>query len=308
MARGQQAAVPVIGLASGGTADGNRDQIFAFKQGLGDQGYADGRNMEILYRYAGTQYDRLPALAAELVNRRVAVIAAVAGTAAVVAAKSATTSIPVVFENGSDPVALGIVASLNRPDSNVTGVAFLGQEVTAKRLEVLHGLVPAAKVIGYLLNSASPQSSAQLKEAEIAARRLGVRLVVQNAGTPSDIEEAFANFARQQFEGLVVDTDILFFTQRSQLAALASRYTVPAVYHAREIVEAGGLMSYGANIVEAYRLAGNYTGRVLKGAKVADLPVQQSTRVELVINIQTARSLGLEIPSKMPALADAVIE
>jgi putative ABC transport system substrate-binding protein len=280
----------------------------AFHQGLREQGYVEGQNVQILYRWADAHLDRLPALAADLVNQRVAVIATLGGTAAAIAAKSATKEIPVVFELGSDPVALGLVGSLSHPGGNVTGVTFLGQEITAKRLEFLHELIPTAKSIGYLANPSSQQTPVQLVEAENAARTLGVHLLIQNASTPSDIETAFAFFASRQVNAVSVDSDILFFSQRDQVVGSATRYAIPAIYHTREIADAGGLVSYGGSFAEAYRLAGSYAGRILKGERPADLPVQQSTKVEMVINMKTAKALGLTVPQTILLRADEVIE
>jgi putative ABC transport system substrate-binding protein len=299
--RAQQPAIPVIGSL------GTPVDAAAFHRGLGEQGYIEGRNVNILYQEAEFRNDRWPALAADLVSRKVAVIAAF-GTAEAVAAKSATSTIPIVFITGSDPMELGLIASLSHPGGNVTGVAFLAKEVTAKRLGLLHQTVPAATLIGHLVNQSAPPAAAQIREAELAARALGVRLVVQNASVPNDIEVAFANLAAQRIGALLVDASVLFFFERNQIAALAARYALPAIYHTREIVEAGGLMSYAGSLSEQIRVFGVYVGRILKGAKPADLPVQQATKIELVINQKTAKTLGLTIPETLLATADEVIQ
>ena len=307
VARAQQRALPVIGYLDAGSESARAPFTAAFRQGLGEQGYVEGQNVEILYRWAESQYDRLPALAADLVRRRVAVIHAQA-TPSALAAKSATTTIPIIFSIGTDPVSLGLVASLNRPGGNVTGVTFLAQELTAKRLELLHEIVPTATSIGLLANPSGPQTEAEMRDAEIAAHILGVRLTVVNATTPSEIEAAFAILAGQRVAALLVGVDTLFVEQRDQLAELVARYSVPAIYAFRDFVDAGGLMSYGPSWHDAWRLAGTYVGRILSGDKPSDLPVQQSARVETVLNLKTAKALGLTVPDKLFALADEIIE
>jgi putative ABC transport system substrate-binding protein len=307
-ARAQQSTMPVIGYLSGGTELEGRRLTAAFHQGLGEQGFVEGRNVEVLYRWAENQYDRLPVFAAELVRRRVAVIATTAGAGAALAAKSATTSIPIVFQTGADPVELGLVGSFSHPGGNVTGVAMLTVALISKRLELLHEIVRHAVAIGFLVNPAYPKVEEQIREAQNAARKLGLQLVIENASSPNEIEVAFGNFASQQVQAVLVDTDPLFFVRRDQLAALATRYTLPAIYHAHEIAEAGGLMSYGSHFADAYRLAGSYAGRILKGDMPSDLPVQQVTKVELVINLKTAKALGLTIPLNLLGRADEVIE
>jgi putative ABC transport system substrate-binding protein len=279
-----------------------------FLKGLGETGYVEGRNVTIEYRWTDFQSDRLTGLAAELVNRRVAVIVATAGEEPALAAKTATATIPIVFSFGGDPVELGLVESLNRPGGNITGVSFLIRELTPKRLELLHEMVPGVTSIGYLFNPASRTTEAERRDAEVAGRSLGVRLVLLGAKTPSEIDAAFATLAAEQVGALLVDSDPLFFRQREQLAALAASHLVPAVYFARGNVVAGGLMSYGANITDAYRVVGTYVGRILKGEKPADLPVQRSTKVELIINLKTAKALSLDIPATLYARADEVIE
>jgi putative ABC transport system substrate-binding protein len=273
-----------------------------------EQGYVEGQNVEILYRWAEQRYDQLPALAADLVARRVAVIFATASAASAMAAKAATGAIPVVFQLGTDPVALGLVASFNRPVGNVTGVNFFAIALLPKRLELLHAIAPGAKSIGFLQNPTTFGFEAQMTEVEVAARALGVRLVTLNARTPEDIDAAFEIIASQRLGALLVGSDSMFFAQGGQLANLALRHAIPAIYHAREIVDLGGLASYGASFADAHRLAGIYTGRILKGEKPADLPVQQSTKVELVINLKTAKALGLTVPETLLATADEVIQ
>jgi putative tryptophan/tyrosine transport system substrate-binding protein len=306
-ARAQQASMPVIGVLNGGTEIVTG--LGALRQGLGEQGYVEGRNLEILYRSAAGRYDRLPELAADLVRRRVAVIASQGGPASL-AAISATATIPIVFATGGDPIELGLVASLDRPGGNATGASFLTSELTAKRLELLHEIVPAATLIGFLFNPTNSVGEAERREAEIAARILGVRLVIAHASTASETEAAFAILVEQRIGALLVAGDPLFANvQRDQLVAFAARHAVPAIYETREIVPAGGLMSYGAkDISGAYRLAGNYAGRILKGEKLADLPVQRSTRTEMVLNLKTAKALGLTVPQSLLFAADEVIE
>jgi putative tryptophan/tyrosine transport system substrate-binding protein len=306
--RAQQPAMPVVGYLNGGRESAVRSTTTAFHQGLRELGFVEGRNVEILYRWADTDNDRLPALAADLVRRGVAVIVATNSTGAALAAKSATATISIVFAVGIDPVELGLVASLNRPGGNTTGVSFLVQELVAKRLEVLHQFVPAATSIGFLVNPTLPRIEAQIREAEIAARILGLRLAILKASTASEIEGALANFETQRMDALLAGSDVLLFELSGRLAAWAARNAVPAIYSCREIVDAGGLMSYGASLSDAFRLAGTYAGRILKGEKPADLPVQQATKVELVLNMKTARALGLTFPIALLVRADEVIE
>jgi len=312
VARAQQPTMPVIGLLSWGNepfaANGTGAALAAFHKGLGEQGYFDGRNVTILFRWAEFRPDRLPAMAAELADRRVAVIVTTAGVAPALAAKAVTTTIPIVFQLGADPVEFGLVSSFNRPGGNITGATFLTQALIAKRLEVLREAVPSATSIGYLVNPTSPQTVVILREAENAARILEVRLVILNASIPSEIEAAFTALAAQRIGALCVDTDAFFTLHGAEIAALAARYTVPAIFGFRARVEAGGLMSYGTDISDAYRLAGAYAGRILKGEKPGDLPVQQSTKVELTINLKTAKALGLTFPQSILLRADEVIE
>jgi putative ABC transport system substrate-binding protein len=303
----QQPSVPVIGYLSAATLETGPTNLEAFRQGLAQTGYVEGRNVDILFRQAEYHYDRLPALAADLVGHRVAVIVTTAGAAAALAARGATSTIPIVFQLGSDPVRLGLVASFNRPGGNITGVSFLTGALTAKRLELLHEAAPAATTIGYLFNPNGPDDGRR-GQAEAAAHTLGVRMLILNVTAPSEIEAAFATVIEQRVGALLVDSDPLFAGQRRQLAALAARYGMPAIYHIRETVEAGGLMSYGANASDAYRLAGAYVGRILRGEKPADLPVQQSAEVELAINLGAAKALGLAFPLSLLGRADEVIE
>ena len=307
-ASAQQAALPVIGYLNGTTESTAPHFTAAFRQGLGELGYVEHQNVSIEYHWVGVQYDRLPALAADLVRRRVALIFAAGGTAPARAAKSATATIPIVFVAGGDPVGAGLVASLNRPGGNVTGAAILTSALTAKRLELLHELVPAATSIGFLVDPTNPTGKAVMMEAETASRALGMRLVILNASNSNDIEAAFEILSAERIKALLVGGDPLWTVQRFQLAALAARHAVPAIYAVREIVDAGGLMSYGASVSNAYRLAGNYAGRILKGEKPADLPVQQSTRIEMALNLKTAKALGLAIPEALLATADVVIQ
>jgi putative ABC transport system substrate-binding protein len=308
-ARAQQPAMPVIGFLDPRSPDGMTERVRAFRQGLKNTGIVEGENVAIEYRWAENQIDRLPALAADLVRRRVAVIAAPGGAASALAAKAATSTIPIVFTVNEDPVRLGLVASLARPGGNATGINFLSGELVAKRLELLRELVPGAARVALLVNpTAATSAERTLLDVEPAARAIGLQIQVVNASTIREIDAAFATFVRERPDALFVGSDALFVSRRVQLANLASRHAVPATYSSREIAEVGGLMSYGANIQDAWRQAGVYTGQILKGAKPADLPVVQSSKFELVINASTARMLGLTVPDKLLALADEVIE
>jgi putative tryptophan/tyrosine transport system substrate-binding protein len=305
----QQPAVPVIGFLHDQSPEVNRELVAAFQRGLAEIGYVEGRNVAIEYRWVRGQYDRLPSLVADLVHRQVAAIAVPGTTEPVLAVRRATQTIPIVFAVGIDPVEAGLVASLNRPGGNLTGVSILNAMIMAKRLELLHRLVPTATVIALLFNPTNPRLvKVQTEEAELAARKLGVRLVVLNASSQSDIETAFATLVQQQTGALVVSGNPLFIAAGNQLVALAARYKVPTIYQYRETALIGGLLSYGTSLPDAYRLVGSYTGRILKGEKPADLPVQQATKIELVINLRTAKALGLVVPETLLVSADEVIE
>jgi putative ABC transport system substrate-binding protein len=307
-ARAQQAALPVIGFLGPTSPDVFADRLRGLHRGLKETGYVEGENLVIAYQWAEGQFDRLPALAAELVRRRVAVIATGA-TSAAFAAKAATTTIPVLFVTPEDPVGLGLVASLARPDGNMTGVNLLSAEVVAKRLELLRELIPGAARVAVLINPADANTSdSTLRDVEQAARTIGLQIQVARARTIGEIDAAFAAFARERPDALFVSTDPFFTSRRVQLANLASRHAIPMTSGTREITDVGGLTSYGANIPDAWRQIGAYAGRILKGAKPADLPVVQATKLELVINAQTARILGLTVPASLLATADEVIE
>ena len=306
-ARAQRPAIPVIGFLNGTSPEGYGLFLLAFRQGLSETGYIEDRNVAIEYRWAEGHYERLPALAADLVRRRVAVIAATSTPANVIAMK-ATTTIPIVFTTSSDPVELGLVASLNRPGGNVTGAVTLNVEVVSKRLELLHTMVPTASMIVVLANSTNPNAETQSRTLQAAARTIGQQIMIVNAATENDIDAVFARLGEQRAGALLVDTDAFLFSRRDQLIELAKRYKIPAIFDRRKFAEAGGLMSYGGSVTDVYRLAGIYVGRILKGEKPANLPVQQSTKVELVINLNTARALGLEVPPMLIARADEVIE
>jgi putative ABC transport system substrate-binding protein len=308
VARAQQPALPVIGFLNAGSPAERTNLVAAFGQALRESGYVEGRTVSIEYRWADNQYNRLPALMADLIRRQAAVIATPGSTPAALAAKSATTTIPIVFSSGSDPVRLGLVASLNRPGGNVTGMSFLTNQLVTKQIGLLHELTPAARVIGLLVNSNFPDTAGLTKDAQMAADALGRQLVVVKVGTESDLDFAFTNFVQQRTGAVLVPAEPLFFTRRERLVALAASHAVPTIYSLSEFVNAGGLMSYGTSNIEGWRQVGLYTGRILKGEKPSDLPVVQSTRFELVINLKTAKTLNLEIPSGILAIADEVIE
>ena len=305
-ARAQQPAMPVVGFLSSGTPEGLAHLTSAFRQGLNEAGYVEGRNVTIEYRWAEGQYDRLPALAADLV-RQVTVLAATT-TPAALAAKRATSTIPIVFTIGADPIAIGLVDSLSRPSGNVTGVNNYLSDLGSKRLELLRELVPNAAVIGVLVNPNFPDAESQSKDLREAARKLGQQVHVVNANSENDFERAFATFVQLQARVLLVTVDPLFNSRREQLVALAARHKIPTMYFGREFVLAGGLMSYAANLADGYRQAGIYVGRILKGARPADLPVVQPTKFDLVLNLKTAKALGLTVPMIMQMTADEVIE
>jgi putative ABC transport system substrate-binding protein len=307
-ARAQQPAMPVIGFLSAGTSELARDYVAAFHRSLADGGFVEGRTVGIEYRWIEGQNDRLPALAADLVRRQVAVIVA-ASTPAALAAKAATQTIPIVFIVGTDPVGIGLVASLAHPDGNITGVTNLNVELFKKCFELMHSLMPPASMIAVLVNPANvAQTANERATVQDAARALGARVVILNASSPSEIESVFEVLIGQRVGALVVSGEIFFLNQRDQLVELAARHAVPTIYAYREFPVAGGLMSYGADFAEPYRLVGVYAGRILKGEKPANLPVQQATKVELVINLKTAKALGLNIPNTLIGRADEVIE
>jgi putative ABC transport system substrate-binding protein len=306
-AHAQQPALPVIGFMNVGAPEWSADLRAAFRQGVSETGYIEGQNVTIEYRWAEGHNDRLPEMAADLVRRKVTVIAATS-TPAALAAKAATATIPIVFETAGDPISLGLVASLNRPGRNLTGVTQLSSELVAKRLGLLHDLVPTATFVGLLVNPTDPRADAQTRDMQEAARALGLQTHVLNASTEDEINAAFAVLSQLRVGALLVSTGNLFSSRREHLAALAARQGVPAIYQSREHAAAGGLISYGTSVTDGYRLTGIYTGRVLKGEKPADVPVLQPTKFELVINLKTAKALGLTIPPGLFAIADEVIE
>jgi ABC-type uncharacterized transport system substrate-binding protein len=306
-ARAQQPGMPVVGFLHYGSPETYAHIISAFRQGLRDSGFVEGQNVAIAYRWANGQYDRLPALAADLVQHQVVAIAA-AGFVGAQAAKAATATIPVIFASGVDPVASGVVASLSRPGGNVTGVSLISLELAAKRLELLRELMPQARVIALLINPDNPSTGTELTDAEAAARTLGVQIRKVTASNERDLDAAFATMQAPRVDALIVSQDGYFIHRRDQSIALAARHAVPAVYSWREYPAAGGLMSYAPSLAEGYRQVGIYIGKTLKGAKPADLPVEQPTKFELVINLKTAKALGLEVPWFLQQRADEVIE
>jgi putative ABC transport system substrate-binding protein len=303
-----QQPMPVIGFLHSASFDPYALIVQGFHQGLKEAGFVEGRNVSIEYRWAEGHYDRLPALAADLVRRQVAVIAAASGTPGALAAKAATNTIPIVFSTGADPVALGLVASLNRPGGNVTGVSILNVAVAAKRLELLHELVPTAAVVALLVNPTNPYTEPETEEVRDAARSLGLQLHVMNASNEGEIDAAFATMVQERAGALVLSPDPFLNTRRDQIVALAARYAIPVITDRREFVAAGGLMSYGTNLADANHQVGVLVGRILKGAKPADLPVQQVVKIELVINLKTAKTLGISIPLPLSGRADELIE
>jgi putative ABC transport system substrate-binding protein len=307
-ARAQQPAQATIGFLHSGSPEQNVKRLAAFHKGLGEAGFVEGKNVAIEYRWAAGHNEKLPALAGDLIERHVAVIATPGSTPAAIAAKAATTSIPIVFAAGGDPVELGLVGSLNRPGGNVTGATSLNADVAAKRLGLLRELVPQAARFATLVNPTSALTRPFTKDLEAGAASLGLHVEVLNASTDREIEAAFASLTQQPGSVLVFGPDAFFYIRRAQIAALAARYAVPAIFDGRDYVEAGGLMSYGADFFTLMQLAGDYTGRILKGEKPGDLPVVQSAKFELAINLKTAKALGLNIPDRLLALADEVIE
>jgi len=306
-ARAQQPAMPVIGLLNSTSAEAYASRIVAFRRGLSETGYVEGRNVAIEYRWAEGHYDRLPGMAGELVRRQVAVIAAIT-TPAALAAKAATATIPIVFEMGSDPVAAGLVASLSRPGGNLTGVSLLSVELASKRLELRHEIVPTATIVAALLNPTNPNAETLSRELQAAARTLGLQLHVLHASAEGDFDMVFATILKLRAGGVMIGSDPFFNGRSKQLAELALHYAVPTIFQYRAFAAAGGLMSYGSSFTEPLRQTGAYTGRILKGEKPADLPVQQSTKVELIINLKTAKTLGLTFPPSLLGRADEVIE
>jgi putative ABC transport system substrate-binding protein len=307
-ARAQQPAMPVIGFLNGASPAELGPRVDAFRDGLAEMGYAEGRSVAIEYRWGLGQYERLPEMAIDLVRHRVAAIAATGGVPSVRAAKAATFEIPIVFTMGADPVAFGLVASLNRPGGNVTGITLISGEIVSKRIAVLRDLLPGAKVLGVLMNSTTPSSEAESVAAERTAHTLGWQVKVLRVGKELDFDTAFQPLVRERVDALLVTTDPIFESQRHRIVALAAQHAVPTIYALREYAVAGGLMSYGASINDVYRQAGSYVGRVLKGEKPSDLPVIQTSKFELLINLKTAKTLGIAVPAAVLALADEVIE
>lgn len=306
-ARGQQPTKPVVGFINVGTADGNATLAAAFRRGLGETGYIDGQNVAVEYRWAEGHFDRLPSLAADLVHRQVTVIAATT-TPGALAAKGTGTTIPIVFETAGDPIRLGLVKSLNHPADNVTGVTQLSSELISKRLGLLHELIPTAKLVGLLVDRADPRAEAQTTDMQEAARGLDLQIHILNASNENEIDKAFAEISRGGARGLLVGTGEFLRRRADQVVRLAAQQSLPAIYQYSDFARAGGLISYGTSLIDSYRQAGVYTGRVLKGEKPGDLPVLQATKFELVINLKTAKALSLTIPPGVLAIADEVIE
>jgi putative tryptophan/tyrosine transport system substrate-binding protein len=304
-AQGQQPAMALVGLLLSSQID--HRQVAAVRQGLKDAGYVEGRNLAIKYYSADGRFDQLPALVADLVADPVAAILAL-GPPAALAAKAATRNIPIVFAIGADPVRLGLVSSLNRPGGNITGVTFFINTLGAKRLELLRELMPSATIIGFVVNPSNPTSESQISDVQAAARAHGIELLILNAGSERDIDAAFTSFVQKRANAIILGADGFFLSRRDQLVGLAARYGLPAMYYLREFTDIGGLISYGASITDAYRLTGGYVGRILKGEQPADLPVQQTVKFELAVNLKTAKALGLTVPLIMQMTADEVIE
>jgi putative tryptophan/tyrosine transport system substrate-binding protein len=306
--RAQQATMPVVGFLNARSPDEAASTVGAFRQGLGERGYFEGKNVTIEYRWAEGHYNRLPALATELASRQVAVIAATGGDPSALAAKGATATIPIVFTIGGDPVQLGLVASLNKPSGNLTGVTFIFRELGSKRLELVRQLIPDVTAIAMLVNPNFPPTSAEIRDVQVGARSLALQINVLNASTESEIDTAFATIVQQKAGALIVGIDPFLIGQRDQLVRLAARYAVPTIYFTRDFVDAGGLMSYGPNLANGYRQAGVYVGQILDGAKPAELPVLQPTTFVLYLNLRTAKALAIRVPPTLLALADEVIE
>ncbi|MGB8895673.1 MAG: ABC transporter substrate-binding protein [Pseudolabrys sp.] len=307
-AHAQQQTLPVVAFLRTGSADTNARNVAAFRKGLNETGYVEGQNVTVEYYWLESPYDRLPALIADLIRRQVAVIATIGTSQVALAAKAATATIPIVFGEGTDPVQLGLVASLAQPGGNATGINFLTTETNAKRLRLLHDMVPKAVRVALLFNPANTNAKTTLRDVQEAARTIGLQIQILNASTIGEMNAAFATLERERSDALFVSGDAFFLSRRVQLATLTSRGRMPAMFSARDYVEAGGLMSYGTDFGDTFRQVGVYTGKILKGAKPAELPVLQSTKFELVINLQTARMLGIEVPSGLHSVADDVIE